>query len=178
MSSYTPVGWANDETHPVSQANLKTLDQGVVDVDALLATVQSASRRRRETTNFDVPDNTGTIVPMNGVDYDYKAGNWSLSSSSEETIVTPGIYRITAGVVWGINSTGIRRLAIRAGGTVVAVSRANATASGTDEQNITVDVALVLNDTVEVDVTQTSGGTLAVTASAATFRALQLIRPT
>ena len=32
MSAYQPVGWANDETHPLSQANMKTLDQGIVDV--------------------------------------------------------------------------------------------------------------------------------------------------
>ena len=28
---YTPVGWANDETHPLSQANMKTLDGGIAD---------------------------------------------------------------------------------------------------------------------------------------------------
>ena len=27
---YTPVGWANDTTHPLSQANMKTLDAGVL----------------------------------------------------------------------------------------------------------------------------------------------------
>ena len=39
--SYTPVGWANDETHPLSQANMKTLDGGIVDVDADLGAAAS-----------------------------------------------------------------------------------------------------------------------------------------
>lgn len=30
--TYTPVGWWDDETHPLSQANMKTLDGGVRDV--------------------------------------------------------------------------------------------------------------------------------------------------
>ena len=32
MSLYQPVGWANDETHPMSQDNMKTLDAGIVGV--------------------------------------------------------------------------------------------------------------------------------------------------
>ena len=31
--SYVPVGWANDETHPLSQANMKVLDAGIVAAD-------------------------------------------------------------------------------------------------------------------------------------------------
>jgi len=35
MSAYDPVGWWNDETHPLSQTNLKTVDQGIKDAHLL-----------------------------------------------------------------------------------------------------------------------------------------------
>ena len=31
MSSFTPVGWWDDGVHPLSQANMKTVDQGLID---------------------------------------------------------------------------------------------------------------------------------------------------
>jgi len=59
---YTPVGWANDTTHPLSQANMKTLDAGIVGVDADLATLDGlvASLRPVAATNTTTGTRTNT----------------------------------------------------------------------------------------------------------------------
>lgn len=39
MSAFDPVGWANDETHALSQANMKVLDRGLLDVQGFVLTL-------------------------------------------------------------------------------------------------------------------------------------------
>ena len=51
MSSFTPVGWWDDGVHPLSQANMKTVDQGLID----------AHRGWRPVTDGAISSNTNII---------------------------------------------------------------------------------------------------------------------
>ena len=58
--TYTEVGWANDETHPLSQANMKTLDAGIVGVAG--GEVAYTSRTDGDVTVTGVGDPPGTLL--------------------------------------------------------------------------------------------------------------------
>ena len=58
--TYTEVGWANDETHPLSQANMKTLDAGIVGVAG--GEVAYTSRTDGNVTVTGVGDKPGTLL--------------------------------------------------------------------------------------------------------------------
>lgn len=92
-------------------------------------------------------------------------GMWVVGSATRITVPIDGWYTFTAWGSFAANTTGIRAVKIRQGGTTsLAMDRVPATGAGTTELTVsTGPVSLAATNFVELTVEQTSGGALNVT---------------
>jgi len=86
------------------------------------------------------------------------------TNNSRLTAPVSGIYRVSAQIVWGFSSTGVRDLGLyRNGSTLIATDHAIAsTANQAVTQEVSTERGLVAGDYVEATVVQNSGGSLDV----------------
>jgi hypothetical protein len=92
-------------------------------------------------------------------------GMWVVGSATRITIPLDGWYTFTAWGSFAANTTGVRGVKVRQGGTTsLAMDRVPATGAGTTEITVsTGPVSLAAGNFVELTVEQTSGGNLNVT---------------
>lgn len=110
--------------------------------------VQSTTTGAQPKVVFDtIVDNDGSIV------YDGAGGY---------TVPVAGRYSISAVASWAANATGIRQVAISAGGNYVTWERGSASSAGNTGLSCSATVKLAANAVIFVDVVQTSGGNLDV----------------
>lgn len=104
---------------------------------------------------------------MNSERYDNDTIHDTASNTSRLTAKTAGLYAIGGNVVFATNTTG-RRLArlLVNGATVIGQVEIPPTSGGEASIQVTADYQLAVNDWVELQAFQSSGGALNVTVSA------------
>ncbi len=153
---------------PVLPASNPTTDNQAVRkayVDALVgATIPAA--RVYNSTNIAIPHNTDTVLTFNSERYDTDSIHSTTSNTSRLVCKTPGVYSITGHVRWLANATGDRVLDIIYNGVKVIARIRRDAMSASFSISIATQMALSVNDYVELRVNQRSGGDLNVLASA------------
>lgn len=92
--------------------------------------------------------------------YDPNSLHSVTTNNTRITVKESGTYKITAGVYWPDNVTGVRILDIFRSGTAVASSRSASDANGRSAQNASTTVPVVAGQYIEVSLYQNSGGNL------------------
>jgi hypothetical protein len=107
----------------------------------------------------NINDSTDTLIVWTSVGYDTD-GMWNPGTPNHLTVQTAGKYRISAGVDWGGNATGIRAGKIMVNGTananVVSGVQFSASSAFDTVANTHVTIPLAAGATVYFDVYQTS----------------------
>jgi len=118
--------------------------------------------RAYQSANTSIPNNSTTTLSYNAENYDTDSMHSTTTNTSRITIVTAGVYAITAGIVWDINATGIRviNLRINAATNIAFATQTNNGASNFTEQTVSTHYSLAAADYVETTVYQNSGGAL------------------
>ncbi len=115
-----------------------------------------------------IPNNTNTILAFNGERWDTDTMHDLVTNNSRITSKTVGLYFIGACVDWAVNTTGTRQITFLVNGTtVIAKSRIGAYAVNNAQQILSTVYMLGVNDYVEVQVHQTSGAGLDISAFSA-----------
>lgn len=113
-----------------------------------------------------ITSNLSTAVAFDTEVYDTDAFHDTSTNNSRLTVPggMAGFYRITGGVEWAFNATGVRQASIRLNGSTFLAVSANAPVPVTDptRQVVTTEYQLVATDYVELVVFQRSGGSLNV----------------
>lgn len=112
-------------------------------------------------TTQSVTNATWTAMSADTEEYDTDAMHSTVTNNSRITIVTAGLYLVTAAVSWAANATGSRGARLWLSG-VAAVPGTVAQASATDSNvsTVTVTVSLSAGAYIEVQGLQRSGGAL------------------
>ena len=110
-----------------------------------------------------IPDSLNTSLAFDQERYD-AGGVHNATNNSRLTAPVTGIYAVTAQFTWGGSAGAGSRFAglMKNGSTLIARSQE---LPGDDDENVTTQVRLAAGDYVEVQVLQTSGGSLSVTAN-------------
>ena len=117
--------------------------------------------------NISIPNNENTLLTFNSERWDTDAMHSTTTNASRLTCKTAGVYTITGHVRWPANTTGNRTLEIVRNGSSI-IARVNQDGMTTSlSMAISTQYALVVNDYVELRVTQTSGAALDILASSA-----------
>lgn len=111
--------------------------------------------------DISISNNTNTILTFNTERWDNDSIHDTTTNTSRLTCKTAGIYHIYGNIRWGANQTGYRIIAINVNTTRVAAERKRDTATHT-YQSISTDYVLAVDDYVELEVYQDSGGALTV----------------
>lgn len=121
-----------------------------------------------DTTGPTLTTGVALTVPLGGEAYDVvQSGDTPMhdnaTNNSRITIRTAGKYQIEGYVCFAANSTGVRRVEIVKNGTVSLRSNSSPAVAGIST-TIQADVtaALAINDYIEIQAYQTSGGNLAL----------------
>lgn len=116
--------------------------------------------------SFNLADSTLTQVSFTGESYD-DLNAWTSGSPTRVTIPETGWYLVGAYTSYASNANGKRMTNIIIDGTiaVAATDQRNAVNSGTTNVSLCNPVYLAAGQYIELQVYQTSGGTLAVTTS-------------
>lgn len=105
-------------------------------------------------------------LAMNSEETDAKAMHDTAVNNSRVKAVVAGRYDVKGSVAWVSNATGFRQLAIiKNGATVVAVNKLNTVATSGMVQQVSASIYLAVNDYVELQAVQTSGGNLDTVAA-------------
>ena len=108
------------------------------------------------TTNQSIPNNSLTMITWDTEEYD--TDGMHTGSDTEIVIQTAGKYHVTAQVMWADNNTNSRFISIHVNGARVASVRR--TAFFSSEDGVDWSGELEVNDTIELQVYQDSGGSL------------------
>lgn len=122
----------------------------------------------RVTHNVDqsIPNGTVTTLAFNTESFDTDAIHDTVTNNSRLTCKTAGVYAIFGGLRFASNATGRRFALILLNGiTNIAVYSSNADAGGQHQMTISHMYKLAVNDYLELQVLQTSGGALNVDTS-------------
>ena len=120
--------------------------------------------RVTRTSAQSIPDSLNTSLAFDQERYDAAGVHDNATNNSRLTAPVTGIYAVTAQFTWGGSAGAGSRFAgvMKNGSTLIARSQELA---GDDDENITTQVLLAAGDYVEVQVLQTSGGTLPIAAN-------------
>ena len=118
--------------------------------------------RAYQSANTSIANNSTTTLSYNAENYDTDSMHSITTNTSRITIVTAGVYAITAGITWDINATGIRviNLRINAATNIAFATQTNNGASNFTEQTVSTHYSLAAAEYVETTVYQNSGGAL------------------
>jgi hypothetical protein len=115
--------------------------------------------------NQSTTSGTPLLLALNSERFDTDTIHDTVTNNSRLTCKTAGVYAIKGTVRFASNSTGARTLAIKLNGTTyLAYTQTNAVSSGSLATilNIATTYAMAVNDYVELEATQSSGGALNV----------------
>ena len=117
--------------------------------------------------NHSVTDTVATILPFNSERFDTDAIHDTSTNNSRLTCKTAGTYLIGAQVEWGAGAGSSRRVSIRLNGTteIANVFDSVNAVSQIKRQEVVTLYELAVNDFVEVEVLQISGGSLNIVAA-------------
>ncbi len=168
----------------VAAAVTQIVDGNITDsrVEARLTsnvvTPTSTLRMERITSNQSIPNSIDTVIIFNSTvfEVDETARITPNTSTGVVTVNEAGIYRVTAGLVLGVNSTGRRSFSIVATPKVVAEHDDDAAASFWTT-SISGLVKLAATNTIDARIYQTSGGSLDVSVSSKTFLSVEWVGP-
>jgi hypothetical protein len=115
-----------------------------------------AARITRGSSNQTIPNGGLTYIQFDSEVFD--TANL-FDPASPQTLKAPiaGLYLLSASVRWAANANGTRFAAFRAGSTYIAPDWRNAATGASTDQEISTLVALQANQTVSIQVHQTSG---------------------
>jgi hypothetical protein len=114
---------------------------------------------------LSINNSTLTVLTFNSERWDTDTIHSTGSSTSRLTCKTAGRYLISVTVEWANNATGRRGVNLRLNGaTVIAVNNETPLSTGATGMNTTTVYDLAVNDYVEVQVFQDSGGSLNINA--------------
>jgi len=91
------------------------------------------------------------------------AGMWA--SGSTATVITPGLYQLTAQATWPASTTGLRGLRVAVNGTPIATDT-RLPANATHTAGVAALGRLAAADTITVEVLQDTGGSVDLTSAA------------
>ena len=152
---------------PVVGSAVTLLTDGT-DLFAVGALAPVANLRLLRSSTLSIPDSTNTAITWLTESYD---NSNMFTSGTTATVVTPGLYALTASVVWPASTTGIRTLRILAGASVLAQDM-RAPVNTAQGISLAWTAALAVGDALTVDVRQDTGG--AINLSSASFGAVWL----
>ncbi len=122
-----------------------------------------------DSSGLSVANDTDVAVPFqfsdNGFPPEFDDGGLHNGGSNctRLTAPRPGVYTVSAGVLWAASAAGKRTISIRQGGsTLLAQDEYDAAATGATLQNVSTIVRLSAGGYVETVVRQTSGGSLLI----------------
>lgn len=152
---------------------------GVLAIDGQIVGLREAALRgQRATSNQSIANNTATTLIYNSnVGEDDEEADLSLNTSTGVvTVARAGWYAVTGGCRWANNTTGNRHIFVVHQGNTVA--RSSVEAGGEQwYQNIATLLLCAASDTIEIQVSQDSGGNLDIVQSAHNFIGIHRIRP-
>lgn len=121
------------------------------------------TNHRVRAANASQSTDTGSATNVLFATEAYDVGGWHSTSSNTDQFVVPsaGTYIITAASNWAADADGLRSTAITVNGTAVATSSQPANASGLTRQTACWMGILAAAQVVRLQVTQTSGDTIA-----------------
>ena len=115
--------------------------------------------------NISINNNTTTALTFNSERWDTDNIHSTSTNTGRLTCKTAGVYNISASVQFESNATGTRAITILLGGTTVIGSDQRLAANVATTCNLSIDYVFAVNDYVEVQVYQNSGGALNVVAT-------------
>lgn len=148
-------------TIPAGSRFLAEVIKLVTDATNLLTAPPRA--RLRQTSAQSIPNNTYTSLTFNAEDYDSHNAHSTSSNTSRYVAQVAGYYQVSGKVAWAGNTTGRRASAWAVNGTQIngtEVAIAATSAAAIEHPAVTVDVLLAVNDFVELQAFQESGGAL------------------
>jgi hypothetical protein len=112
--------------------------------------------------NVSVTNATATTVAFNAETYDTSAFHDNATNNSRITIPSgkAGYYMVTATGLWDANATGRRNLYVVKNGTIISNCEITASASAYPSPNYAMPLSLSVGDYLQIQMYQTSGGTL------------------
>lgn len=115
-----------------------------------------------------IADSTFTKLAFNSERYDYDTIHDTATNNSRLTCKTAGVYVISGSVSFASNTTGIRRVLILVNNTTYIADQVFTPIAGGNETTVSISTqyALAVNDYVELQVYQTSTGSLNVNSNA------------
>jgi hypothetical protein len=117
---------------------------------------------------------TMTDVNLDTADTDSDSGR---TSTTVYTCKTAGLWLITGWVNWTGNTTGVREVQIAVNGTAQRDSQMpTSSVTGFHASTVTLITPLAVNDTVKLQASQTSGGSLASINPAGGYAGLHMVR--
>jgi len=117
------------------------------------------SAKVTKTSDQSIPQNTLTMVTWDSEEYDTDDMHDNVTNNSRITFKTAGKYSILVQSEWGINSTGFRFMDIMKNG-VDSIARVRDQADNASEHNIAFVGEFAVNDYIELQVFQDTGGNL------------------
>lgn len=161
MAWTTPRTWTAGET--VTAAIMNT---HVRDNLAVLAPAAVPSCRAYRSSIQEIANNTETAILFTAERWDTDTIHDNSTNTNRLTCKTAGIYGIYTNILWESNGSGRRRIAIKLNGTTyIAWDNREIDATGDFGQNVYTEYSLAVNDYVDVQVYQDSGGALDIQAT-------------
>jgi len=165
-SNYVEQTWQDlNASYPVSAARMVFIEDGVFN-----AHFQPAARVFHNAAQ-SLTSGAATILAFNSERFDQAGGAAStmhdtVTNTSRLTCRYAGIYSIVCNVEWVANTAGTRTLTLRLNNTTnIGVTSAQSPTSATFRQSVATIYSLSVNDYVEVQATQDSGGPLSVNST-------------
>jgi hypothetical protein len=119
-----------------------------------------------------IPSSTDTILDLGAEDYDTNTMHDNVTNNSRITIKTAGYYQIGSYIVFAANATGIRSFQIKKNGNAARINTQNAPSGGDCQTMGSCVLQLNVNDYIQLQVYQNSGGTLNATSAILTVTQL------
>jgi hypothetical protein len=154
----------NNGANPVSAARMGVLEEGILDVSQAPAVHVFHNAAQATTSGVTL------VLAFNSERYDQAGGVAStqhdtVTNNSRLTALYAGIYMIVCNVEWAASAASDRTLTIRLNAaTNIAVDTATPNAN-TFRQQVAIIYSLAVNDFVEVNATQTTGGALNINST-------------
>lgn len=161
-------------THTVAVGDkITAADENTYVRDAVSFLLNPPNVHVTNTTGLSHTSGTSLLLTWDTEVADTDAMHSTVSNTSRLTAVTAGLYAVVARAAFAANATGIRSLDVRknaagaaAGGTRMGYDSQTPVTGAVTSIAVTLDVRLAANDYIEAFGFQTSGGALALDASA------------
>ncbi len=139
----------------------------------------SMLRMERATSAQSIPNNTVTVVVFNSTIFEVD-DTGRLTPNTGTGVVTvneAGIYRVTAGISFVLNTTGQRILDIYVDGTAKSRKQGDTSSVGSWAENVSTLVKLAATNTIDVRVSQTSGSALDLSIGSVMYLTVEWVGP-